>query len=83
MTRAQYTESKRGLYKLVFEPASRRVLGIHIVNRNASDIVQALAVALKLGVTIDELAEVHHTYPSLGEGVKAAAEQARTVVPAA
>ncbi|HEU6443563.1 MAG TPA: NAD(P)/FAD-dependent oxidoreductase [Gaiellaceae bacterium] len=82
VTRAQYTDSRHGIYKLVFEPASRRVLGIHVVNRNASDIVQALALALKLGVTIDELAEVHHTYPSLGEGIKAAAEKARVAVAA-
>jgi mercuric reductase len=82
VTRAQYTDSKRGLYKLVFEPSTRRVLGIHIVSRNASDIVQALALALKLGATIDDLAEVHHTYPSLGEGIKAAAEKARVAVAA-
>jgi pyruvate/2-oxoglutarate dehydrogenase complex dihydrolipoamide dehydrogenase (E3) component len=31
---------------------------------------------LKLGATVDDLARVHHTYPSLGEGLKAAAEQA-------
>jgi hypothetical protein len=29
-------------------------------------------------VTVDDLANVLHTYPSLGEGVKAAAEQALT-----
>jgi pyruvate/2-oxoglutarate dehydrogenase complex dihydrolipoamide dehydrogenase (E3) component len=76
VTRAQYTDSKRGLYKIVFERDSRRVLGIHVVNRAASEIVQALAVALNLGATVDDLAHVHHTYPSLGEGLKAAAEQA-------
>jgi mercuric reductase len=82
VTRAQYTDSKRGIYKLVFEPATRRVVGIHVVNRNASDIVQALAVALKMGVTVDDLATIHHTYPSLGEGIKAAAEKARVKVAA-
>ena len=76
VTRAQYTDSKRGLYKLVFDRGSRRVLGVHVVNRAASEIVQGLAVALQLGVTVDDLARVHHTYPSLGEGLKAAAEQA-------
>ena len=82
VTRAQYSDSKRGLYKLVFEPSSRRVLGIHVVNRNASDIVQMLAVALRLGATIDDLAAVHHTYPSFGEGIKAAAEKAHVAVAA-
>jgi mercuric reductase len=76
VTRAQYTNSKRGLYKIVFDPSSRRALGVHVVSRGASDIVQGLALPLRLGVTVDDLASVHHTYPSLGEGVKAAAEQA-------
>jgi mercuric reductase len=76
VTRAQYTDSKHGHYKIVFEQGSRRVLGVHVVNRSASEIVQGLALALKLGVTVDDLAGVHHTYPSLGEGVKAAAEKA-------
>jgi pyruvate/2-oxoglutarate dehydrogenase complex dihydrolipoamide dehydrogenase (E3) component len=47
-----------------------------VVSRSASEVVQALAVALKAGATIDDLAAVHHTYPTLGEGVKAAAEKA-------
>lgn len=76
VTRAQYTDAERGLYKIVFETQSRRVLGVHVVNRAAGEIVQGLALPLKLGVTVDDLAGVHHTYPTLGEGVKAAAEQA-------
>jgi mercuric reductase len=75
VTRAQYTDSKHGLYKIVFETGSRRVVGVHVVSRAASEIVQGLALPLKLGATVDDLANVHHTYPSLGEGLKAAAEQ--------
>jgi mercuric reductase len=77
VTRSQYVSEKHGLYKVVYERSTRRVLGIHVVSRNASDIVQGLGLALKAGVTIDDLAAVHHVYPSWGEGVKAAAEQAR------
>jgi len=76
VTRAQFTNAKHGLYKIVFDPESRRVLGIHVVTRGASDVVQGLAIALKLGVTVDDLALSHHTYPTYGEGIKAAAEQA-------
>lgn len=74
--RASYTDSKRGLYKLVWERESRRMLGLHVVCRSASDIVQSLALALKLGATVDDLARTHHAFPTYGEGVKAAAEQA-------
>jgi mercuric reductase len=76
VTRAQYTGTKRGLYKIVFDRASRRVLGVHVVSRGASDIVGGLAVALQLGAKVDDLAHVHHVYPSYSEGLKAAAEQA-------
>lgn len=77
VTRSQYVSEKHGLYKLVYARDTRRVLGIHVVSRGASDIVQGLSVALRLGVTVDDLARAHHVYPSWGEGVKAAAEQAR------
>jgi mercuric reductase len=76
VTRAQYYDAKQGLYKLVFDPRTAKVLGIHVVCRGASDVVQGLAPALRLGVTVDDLAHAHHTYPSFGEGVKAAAERA-------
>ncbi len=76
MTRAQFTRSTHGLFKIVFDRGSRRVLGIHVVSRGASDVVQGLSLALKLGVTVDDIALSHHTYPSYGEGVKAAAEKA-------
>jgi mercuric reductase len=76
VTRAQYTGTKRGLFKIVFDRASRRVLGVHVVSRGASDIVGGLAVALQLGANVDDFAHVHHVYPSYSEGLKAAAEQA-------
>lgn len=76
LTRAQYVNAKHGLFKLVYERETRRVVGAHVVCRSASDIVQGLAVPLKLGATIDDLARAHHTYPSWAEGVKAAAERA-------
>ena len=81
VTRAQYFGARHGLYKIVFDRETRRVLGVHVVSRGASDIVGSLAVALKLGATVDDLALAHHIYPSFAEGVKAAAEQA--LVPAA
>jgi len=77
VTRSQYVAERHGLYKLVYARDTRRVLGIHVVSRGASDIVQGLSLGLRLGMTVDDLARSHHVYPSWGEGVKAAAEQAR------
>lgn len=76
VTRAAYTNAKHGLFKLVYERESRKLLGLHVVSRGASDIVHGFAVAMRLGATVDDLAHAHHAYPTLAEGVKAAAEQA-------
>jgi mercuric reductase len=76
VTRAQFTRSRHGFFKIVFDTGTRKVLGVHVVSRGASDIVGGLTPALKLGVTVDDLAYMHHIYPSYSEGLKAAAERA-------
>jgi mercuric reductase len=80
--RASYVDAKFGLYKIVFDRTTRRVLGLHVVAPGASDVVQGFAIGLRLGVTVDDLAAAHHVFPTIGEGVKAAAEQARATVTA-
>jgi pyruvate/2-oxoglutarate dehydrogenase complex dihydrolipoamide dehydrogenase (E3) component len=74
--RSSYKEQKRGLYKIVYETGTRRVLGLHVVAPNAGEIVQGFSLGLRLGATVDDLAAMHHVFPTFGEGVKAAAEQA-------
>jgi pyruvate/2-oxoglutarate dehydrogenase complex dihydrolipoamide dehydrogenase (E3) component len=82
VTRAKFIGARHGLYKLVYERQSRRVVGVHVVSRGASDVVQSLAIALRYGATVEDFAQVHHTYPSYGEGLKAAAEKALAKEPA-
>jgi mercuric reductase len=74
--RFSYIDAQHGLFKIVFDRDSRKVLGLHVVSRNAGDIVQGFSLALKLGATVDDLAGMHHVFPTFGEGVKGAAEQA-------
>ena len=77
--RASFIEAKHVLYKLVYERESRRVRGIHVVARNAGDIVQGFSLGMKLGATVDDIAGMHHVYPTFGEGLKAAAEKAEPI----
>jgi mercuric reductase len=80
--RFSYIEAHHGLFKIVFDRESRRVLGLHVVSRNAGDIVQGLSLGLRLGATVDDIAAMHHVFPTFGEGVQAAAERARVAAPA-
>jgi len=74
--RFSFIDARHGLFKIVFDRESRRVLGLHVVSRNAGDIVQSFSLGLRLGATVDDIARMHHVYPTFGEGVKAAAERA-------
>jgi mercuric reductase len=80
--RFSYIDARYGLFKIVFDRESRLVLGLHVVSRNAGDIVQGLSLGLGLGATVDDLAAMHHVFPTFGEGVKAAAERALVPTPA-
>jgi len=50
-TRARYKNVRHGLFKLVYERDSRRLVGLHVLAPSASEIVAGYAVAMKLGAT--------------------------------
>ena len=79
VTRASYIDAEHVLYKVVYERESRRIRGIHVVARNAGEIVQGFSLGMRLGATIDDVAGMHHIYPTFGEGLKAAAEKAEPI----
>ena len=65
---------------LVFRLGQRRRLqfrrSFRSAERSAGEIVQGFSLGLRLGATVDDLAAMHHAFPTFGEGVKAAAERA-------
>jgi mercuric reductase len=74
--RSTYIDARHGLFKVVYDRADGRLLGLHVVSRNAGEVVQGFSLGLRLGTTVDELTRMHHVFPTFGEGLKAAAEQA-------
>jgi mercuric reductase len=75
-SRAGFALRRQGLAKLVYEQRSGTVLGVHLVTPTASDSIQFIAVAMRLGLTIEDLARSIHVYPSFAEIVKGTAEEA-------
>ena len=65
-----------GFVKLVIDRASSRVLGIHIVGPNASDLISEAALALEMVATADDVAMTVHPHPTLGEAMMEAAQHA-------
>ncbi len=58
---------KNGFVKLVSEKQSRKLIGGHIIGENASNIVQELVLAVRTGLTLDDLARTVHSHPTLPE----------------
>lgn len=62
-----------GLVKMVCEDGTGRLLGLHILGPHASDIIAEGALAIRLGMTAEDLAHTIHSHPTLPETVHEAA----------
>ncbi len=60
---------QRSLFKLVCVGAQRRVAGIHMLGDGADEILQGFAVALKKGITLDDLHDTVAIHPTSAEEV--------------
>jgi mercuric reductase len=71
--RALAARDTRGFVKLVADAASRRLLGAHVVGHEAWEMIMEPAMAVRFGLTIEDLASLLHPYLTLAEGIKLAA----------
>ena len=65
-----------GFVKVVMDKKSGRVLGVHIVGAEASQLISEAALAIEMGATAEDLAKTIHPHPTLPEMVMEAAEAA-------
>ncbi len=72
--RALANRDTRGLIKLVAEATTNRLLGAHILAPDAGEVVQAAVIAIKAGLTVQDLRDTFFPYLTMVEGVKLAAQ---------
>ncbi len=72
--KAQATGETTGLFKVIAEAKTDRLLGVHIVGSHAADLIHEAAFALHMGATAAQLADMIHAHPTLSEGLMEAAE---------
>ncbi len=72
--RALAARDTRGLIKLVADGDTRKLLGAHILAPEGADSIQTAAMAIRCGLTIDDLTEVIFPYLTTVEGLKLAAQ---------
>ena len=62
-----HARAERGFYKLVVDEASDRVLGVHMIGPDAPEILQAVAIAVKAGLTKADFDDTIALHPSMAE----------------
>jgi len=72
--RALVNFDTRGFIKLVAEVGSRRLLGAQIVAAEASEVIQAAALAIRNHMTVGDLADQLVPYLTMVEGLKLCAQ---------
>ena len=71
--RALAARDTRGLIKLVADAAGGRLLGAQILAPEGADSIQTAALAIRQGLTVDDLADTIFPYLTTVEGLKLAA----------
>lgn len=71
--RALAARDTRGFIKLVADATSNRLLGAHVLASNGGEVIQTAALAIKFGITIDDLTSTLFPYLTQVEGLKLAA----------
>ncbi|MCP9470626.1 MAG: dihydrolipoyl dehydrogenase [Nitrospira sp.] len=72
--KAQATGETAGLFKIIADAATGKILGAHLVGSHAADLIHEAALAMEVGATADQVARMIHAHPTLAEGIMEACE---------
>ncbi len=73
LARAQMIGDERGMLKLLFDPDTLRLLGVHVMGEHATEIIHIGQAVLAMNGTIDYFRDTVFNYPTLAEAYKVAA----------
>ena len=73
LAKGQMLGDDQGFLKLIFDPVSLRLLGVHIIGDRAAEIVHIGQAVLAMGGTIEYFRDTVFNYPTLAEAFKVAA----------
>ncbi|MFQ6110027.1 MAG: mercury(II) reductase, partial [Candidatus Aminicenantales bacterium] len=74
--KAQAIAETKGVIKMVTQKA-REILGIHILAHSAADLIEEGAMIIRNRMTVDDLIQTLHVFPTLSEAIKLAAQSFR------
>jgi dihydrolipoamide dehydrogenase len=70
--RAKAMGDSEGFVKVLADEKTDRLLGVHIIGANASELIGEVAIAFEFGASAEDLARSVHAHPTLAEAIKEA-----------
>ena len=71
--RSKVNQTTEGFVKILADAKNDRVLGVHIVGREAGEMIHEAAVLMEFGGSAEDLARTCHAHPTRSEAIKEAA----------
>jgi mercuric reductase len=72
--KAQVIKETRGLVKMAIHPETGVVAGVHIVAPMAADLIHEAALGVKFKLSIDDIIDTVHVFPTMSEAIKRVAQ---------
>ncbi len=72
-SRARCTGEEEGFVKIVADPATDQILGVHIIGPHASELIAEAGLAIAKRAKVLDIANLTHAHPTLSEALKEAA----------
>jgi NAD(P) transhydrogenase len=72
LAKAEMLGDRTGMFKLLFHPETRKLLGIHAIGQRATEIIHIGQAVLAFGGTIEYFRDAVFNYPTLAEAYKVA-----------
>ncbi len=73
LARGQIVGDQTGMLKLLFDPETLKVLGVHAIGEQATEIIHIGQAVMSLGATIEYFRDTVFNYPTFAEAYKVAA----------
>jgi mercuric reductase len=75
--KALLANDTRGLIKMVIDVKTERIRGVHILASLAAEMIHEAVFAVKYNMTIDDIIDTVHVFPTMTEAVKLVAQSFR------
>lgn len=68
--KAHVTGHRAGVIKMVADRRTGTILGVHLAAHRGAELINEAALAVRYGMTVTDMANALHVYPSMGEGLR-------------